>query len=513
MFQNIPIARTRAAFAASIFSVLSTLCATAAAQPFTPDLNFGTAGRVVVPLSAGVSADRHGLAVTSDGKILIGGICYVPNAAICVVRLLPGGVIDNTFAASGKLLLADDALNTEVAIVLQRDGKLIVTATCTPAATLVLSACAYRFHVNGSIDTSFGSAGRSAVAVPNRDPFMNGRTTLSGDGKIVLSGICDGVSDDNRFCAIRLLSNGLPDPNFGANGVAVIAFPPTVYFQDRATHVLQSDGKVVMSGECGLQPSLARVPCLSRLTNAGLIDESFGTLGHIVMSPAAVQTATQFTDTQDILLRPDGSFLVLNNYGNIFGKISLLAFTRDGLLDSSFGNAGRQIHSTGETAFSFRVEAQPDGRLVVNSRCADVNFNTSECIARFNADGSIDTTFPITQLPSTAGDPNTRMLQLQSDGKIVIAGTCKTGTDAQPIYNFCAARFNGGPLDHSRCTGDVDGDGAINSNDSILLARVSLGLTGDAVTQGLSFAQHATRQTWITLRNHLFNQCAMSINP
>lgn len=514
MFQRISIAASaRDVFVASIFCIASALCASGVAQPFAPDLSFGGTGQVTLAMNAGASTDRHGLAVAPDGKMLIAGICYLPSYAICIVRLLANGNIDLAFAINGKLSIPSNKYGSLAGVVLQRDEKILVTAQCTYADTNIIAVCFHRFHANGTIDTSFGSNGLTEVAVPNRSPYMSGRVTLSGDGKVVISGICSGVGDDQRFCAIGLLGNGTPDPNFGNNGVSVIAFPPNVYYQERATHVRQSDGKIVISGQCGLQPSLAHVPCLSRLTEAGLIDESFGTLGHTVMSPAAVQTATLFTEAQDLLLRPDGSFLLLNNYGNIFGKISFFAFTRNGLLDISFGTAGRQIHDVAGNSYSFRFEPQLDGRVVVFGRCADANFNSFACLSRFNADGTIDATFPITSTITSALGYDTRMLMLQADGKIVIAGACNPGGSAESVYEFCAARFSGGPLDSNRCTGDIDGDGVINGNDSLLLARVSLGLTGNAVTQGLSFAPHATRKSWIELRNYLFNHCAMAVSP
>jgi len=40
-----------------------------------------------------------------------------------------------------------------------------------------------------------------------------------------------------------------------------------------------------------------------------------------------------------------------------------------------------------------------------------------------------------------------------------------------------------------------------------------LGLTGSAVVGGITFAPHATRQTWAEIRNYLVNQCGMKISP
>ena len=61
---------------------------------------------------------------------------------------------------------------------------------------------------------------------------------------------------------------------------------------------------------------------------------------------------------------------------------------------------------------------------------------------------------------------------------------------------------------------DIDGDGLTTASvDSVIHARVALGLTGDAVMNGIVFPIGAARKTWPLIRDYLVTQCGMSLAP
>ena len=130
------------------------------------------------------------------------------------------------------------------------------------------------------------------------------------------------------------------------------------------------------------------------------------------------------------------------------------------------------------------------------------------------APGNLDTTFGsgtgkiITAIGS--GEDTARALAVQPDGKIVVAGSCSNRSD----NDFCLARYEGGPFDARNCSMDIDGDNLVlATTDSLIHARIALGLTGNAVIGGITFASHATRTTWPAIRDYLVTQCGMSIVP
>jgi hypothetical protein len=100
-----------------------------------------------------------------------------------------------------------------------------------------------------------------------------------------------------------------------------------------------------------------------------------------------------------------------------------------------------------------------------------------------------------------------RGVALQPDGKIVtIAASSTVNAD------FVVERYSGGEREFRECLLDVDGDGKVlATTDALIHARVALGMTGNAVIGGITFAAHASRKTWSDIRTYLVTQCGMVI--
>jgi uncharacterized delta-60 repeat protein len=104
------------------------------------------------------------------------------------------------------------------------------------------------------------------------------------------------------------------------------------------------------------------------------------------------------------------------------------AWANPGDLDPSFGTGGVVTTTFGtEEARALAVALQADGKIVA------VGTNTTGTfeLARYNVDGSLDTTFGIGGSVTTAiGGINdfAEAVAVQEDGKIIVAGTTDTGT-------------------------------------------------------------------------------------
>jgi hypothetical protein len=82
------------------------------------------------------------------------------------------------------------------------------------------------------------------------------------------------------------------------------------------------------------------------------------------------------------------------------------------------------------------------------------------------------------------------------------------------VMNICATRLSGGPFGYQSCSPDIDGDGLMTATvDALINTRVMLGLTGSAVTGGITFPADATRNSWSDIRTYLVTQCGMTIAP
>jgi len=168
-------------------AVVARLRATGALDP-----DFGTGGRVTLP--GGGSA--RAVLVQPDGKIVLAGNASI-SAMMIVTRLMPNGTLDTTFDGDGTAAI-DFGSTSDIAagVVRQPDGKLVV-AGYTQASEDVAVA---RLKPNGSLDTTFGVAGKATVDF-GVATFGNA-VALAPKKRIVVAGQKTGGDD---FAVARLL--------------------------------------------------------------------------------------------------------------------------------------------------------------------------------------------------------------------------------------------------------------------------------------------------------------------
>ena len=215
-------------------------------------------------------------------------------------------------------------------------------------------------------------------------------------------------------------------------------------------------------------------------------------------------------------LQPDGKVLLAgycsNGTNNDFCAARYLA---SGTLDTTWNGTGKVITAIGsDNDRATSMTLQPDGKVLLAGYCWN-GANFYFCAARYLANGTLDTTWNSTGTnagtvitPMYSGNDYATSMTLQPDGKVLLAGICYNGTN----FDFCAARYDGGPFGYRNCTPDIDGDGSfLATTDALINMRIALGITGPAVIGGITFAPNATRNTWPLIRNYLVTQCGMSL--
>ena len=105
---------------------------------------------------------------------------------------------------------------------------------------------------------------------------------------------------------------------------------------------------------------------------------------------------------------------------------ALVRYNADGSLDTTFNGTGKVVMPVGSSYdHAYSVQVQPDGKIVVAGSSHNGS-NYDFALVRYNADGSLDTSFGggagkvVTPLGSS--DDVGHSVQVQSDGKIVVAG-------------------------------------------------------------------------------------------
>jgi uncharacterized delta-60 repeat protein len=263
----------------------------------------------------------------------------------------------------------------------QADGKILVTGY--PKFTVA------RYNSNGSLDTTFDTDG--IVVTTTVGYSSEGHSiTVQPDGKILVAGRGNSVlSSQNNYALVRYNPNGSLDTTFDTDGIVTTTVGNTSLGGNSVT--IQTDGKIIVAGLAGLV----------RYNPNGSLDMDFGT-GGIVTSGGSSTT-----------VQVDGKILVVSDS-------SLIRYNPNGSLDMGFGSSGivaTQIYS-GWGGNSITI--QPDGRILVVG-----SHNYVFTLARYNSNGSLDTTFDTDGIVTT--DLNFLSTQplsvaIQADGKILVAG-------------------------------------------------------------------------------------------
>lgn len=224
-------------------------------------------------------------------------------------RLLAAGTLDPTFGNAGRVNHAvdfpDDDQATAVAV--QGDGKFIVAGEAIGATSG--SFMARRFNLDGSLDRSFGVGGEAALVDPE------GRATsvlIQPDGKIVLAG----NSERGSFTLMRLNADGSLDRSFGVGGVAATGY---AYGDTPAAAGILPDGRIVIVA--GQQ--------MIRLLPDGRLDDSFDRDGSFYL-PDGRFTALAVT--------PNGGVLVAG--ANAGDAVVVKLITGEAELNPVFGSGG-----------------------------------------------------------------------------------------------------------------------------------------------------------------------------
>ena len=140
---------------------------------------------------------------------------------------------------------------------IQPDGKILVGGYYSCCLGSPEQFLLKRFEVNGSPDSSFGSAGTVVTQVGSYDSYITD-IALQSDGKIVALG-----STDNYTASANTRYNvdGSLDSTFANNGIAHNFFPGN--YGSATSLLVQNDDKILLGGGVYIDK---RLYALERLT-------------------------------------------------------------------------------------------------------------------------------------------------------------------------------------------------------------------------------------------------------
>lgn len=380
------------------------------------DPSFGSSGFVLTDF--GLGADRAAATVVQpDGKVLVAGNAFT---SVALARYgTTGGVEMRTLYS--PTTAAD--FFTVTSLALQSDGKILVAGgTFSPTGDFFV----IRFHPNGTVDTAFGDAGIARIAFdyPSTNPSALARKVLVlSSGKIWLLGEFDIPLDEStpRAALAFLNADGSRDVSLGDGGLLLLGATTPTNPNDAPYSAIfdavEQGGKVVVAGGIGVSdPTFFSHLLLARLDPVDAsLDTTFGTAGRTLVPVVRDNTLTS------IVLLPDSRILGLDTSRatavGVSAPVRVRGFTVNGFLDPSLDGNAPAVASLP------RLAVVNTTAWIAGSSGSWPSRNLS--LTRLEGWTRIDPLFGSagSLAIETGADEVGAALAIQSDGRVVVAGT------------------------------------------------------------------------------------------
>lgn len=191
----------------------------------------------------------------------------------------------------------DNPPDAAYGIDLQSDGKIVVAGYTTIADDGGMSDRDFalvRYHANGLLDSSFGIEGVVITDIfGKRDEFRD--VALRGDGLITASGFATDLV--SNFALVRYHMDGSIDESFGVDGLVITDVSGGDDYI--AAMSLQADEKIVAVGWSVYEDPIRTLVTLTRYDDAGKLDKHFGRNGIVVTDTGYSAAHTHDVAIQD----------------------------------------------------------------------------------------------------------------------------------------------------------------------------------------------------------------------
>jgi len=431
-----------------IYSPTTAMCANSGCT----DGSFGTNGFVLtntdgsisptIDLDAAVSVQQLVMPDTSTRVLAIGRTTSPVAGAgqgIALVRYNIDGSLDTAFGNGGIVtaFLPSGSANPMDGV-LDAQGNIIVLSNVSAGAQV------FRFHPDGTFDSSFNGTGVSPVLAS----LFPQALALDQAGNILAGGQYTPNRRGAYGAVFRLTPNGTLDMSFGSAGLVV----------DTA---FSSVGALAVESVSSIPYVLfASGSKIARLKPGGALDTTFG-------GGTGLATTNACGNGYSIrALRIDSSGnIVATGFGPAVSggtyKIIASRFTSAGSLDTSFGlNSTSGSGKTGFAVFDlFGLQNISDTAAIFTDGSGDIAIGgyangasgTYDFVLKVDPTGQLVTAFNNSKgavaLDWGSGNNSTETLSNHdlliepSDGKLVLGGTIEFSTGPNTGYNFAAARL------------------------------------------------------------------------
>jgi len=389
--------------------------------PLGLDGSFDVDGKVTEHPTTGTD-QGYAMAVQPDGKIVVAGVYN--GADFGLIRFHSNGKKDTTFGTNGVVSTdISGSWDKAYAVAIQPDdGKIVVAGSAYVNGALRFALA--RYLPDGTLDESFNGTGKVTTT-----GFITGEVestayavALRSNGDIVAAGYAHASGTDIQkrahFAVARYHSDGTLDTSFDNDGLVDLPFRgntsmglgyPSAYA--RALAIDSSDRIIVGGGLGPPSPGTPVIdPCneydfvLARLNSDGSRDTTFGDPNYNVRtefdSPTSFCCTSTYGSVYSLVLKDDKIIAAGNS--EVFGNndFALARYNSDGTLDTTFGTSYLPglVHTdfsfASDSAYAMTMTSAGD-LILVGSAASGVGSGTSTdiAIAKYHQNGSLDTLF------------------------------------------------------------------------------------------------------------------------
>lgn len=264
------------------------------------------------------------------------------------------------------------------------------------------------------------------------------------------------------------------DPTFGG-GTGIVTTPFGVGGSWAQDILLQKNGKFVVVGTSndGSNGGQVNAFALARYNPDGSLDPDFGTGGKVTSSFSPLHGDSAVSSA----MQSDGKIVVAGTYhptGNGYSGMRLARYNTDGTLDTSFNLTGTTTQSRPASYDSAQaVAVLPNGKIWVLERTyLETPVESGYVLLRYTPDGILDTSFNGTGMMTLVVAPNgpdqsLDSMAIQTDGKIVFAG--RFPIPGGPVIKQLKRYHANGSVDVSFGTSGLAGNGSNQPAKCILI--------------------------------------------
>jgi uncharacterized delta-60 repeat protein len=327
-----------------------------------------------------------------------------------------------------------------------------------------------RYNADGSLDDTFGTGGKVSTDISgNSDSAL--ALVIDSQNRIIVCGYTY-LPNSNlvKITVVRYKENGQLDLSFGDNGIVLLSIYNNKYSAGSAL-TLDSQDRILVSGYTEINSNNASRSnfALIRLTNSGILDNTFGVSGKVETDIRYVINGVDISGNTDratgiVIDSQDRIVVSGHTYNNINSTVLsdkadfvVVRYTESGQLDTTFGpqKTGMIVtdisNNSNDNYFGINTTIAIDSkdRIVLggNTDSSDVTA-TNFAVVRYDSSGNLDRTFGNNgiQITDISGNNNVANAMVIDDQDRIIL----VGYTVGSYSKFAIIRYNvSGNLDTS----------------------------------------------------------------